>query len=217
MPETLWYTTDVSTQSSVCGGTNSQVHTPLLLAEEPLLRRRVLSPCVQELNVLPNPVNINTLQLDYGWPCTEGFDPTPQYTQWLVYVISAGSSRRLPVPLIIQCYTIAWDLPRQFDKVQHISRCHLPPPSGTPIGPASALRPTPILFGRALSSLTTRSPWIRISPTTVWGMGARRWRQTSTSVRQGYSRYPGNANALGAGSWCWQSVGGHAIDVSCRE
>jgi hypothetical protein len=35
MPETLWYTTDVSTQSSVCGGTSSQVHTPLRLAEEP--------------------------------------------------------------------------------------------------------------------------------------------------------------------------------------
>jgi hypothetical protein len=67
----------------------SQVHTPLRLAEEPRLRRRVLSSCLQELNVLPNPVGINTLQLDYGWPCTEGFDQTPQYSQWLVYVTSA--------------------------------------------------------------------------------------------------------------------------------
>jgi hypothetical protein len=43
MPETSWNTADVSTQSSVCGGTSGQVHTPLCLAEEPRLRRRVSS------------------------------------------------------------------------------------------------------------------------------------------------------------------------------
>jgi hypothetical protein len=38
---------------------------------------------MQEVNYLPNPANVNRLQFDYGWPCTEGTTQTPEYTDWL--------------------------------------------------------------------------------------------------------------------------------------
>jgi hypothetical protein len=33
---------------------------------------------------MPNPSSASSLLYDYGWPCTEGSERTPQYTDWLV-------------------------------------------------------------------------------------------------------------------------------------
>jgi hypothetical protein len=38
---------------------------------------------IQEVNLIPNPAAVNTLEFDFGWPCTEGFVSPQPYLDWL--------------------------------------------------------------------------------------------------------------------------------------